>query len=208
MIRPPYSAIAAGPSPPFSFCFGLAGWLLPTSTCSFRCCRWCCCLLLCCAAAAAATAAAAAAVAAVCAGASFLLSCCCSAGLDACSCSERVGSAHNIAAPGDMFPEQICLVHFLKIVKWSQQTEPSEIPNIMATMHALLHPGPPIETYVQTLVRPKQASNLSFYSVGAQHSMELLPGCCFPSVRFWSCFGPLLRPRSSFLVKTSIGQRT
>ena len=80
MIRPPYSAIAAGPSPPFSFCFGLAGWLLPTSTCSFRCCRWCCCLLLCCAAAAAATAAAAAAVAAVCAGASFLLSCCCSAG--------------------------------------------------------------------------------------------------------------------------------
>ena len=141
MIRPPYSAIAAGPSPPFSFCFGLAGWLLPTSTCSFRCCRWCCCLLLCCAAAAAA---AAAAVAAVCAGASFLLSCCCSAGLDACSCSERVGSAHNIAAPGDMFPEQICLVHFLKMVKWSQQTEPSEIPNIMATTHALLHPGPRI----------------------------------------------------------------
>ena len=50
--------------------------------------------------------------------------------------------------------------------------------------------------------------SLRFYSVGAQHSMELLPGCCFPSVRCWSCFGPLLRPRSCFLVKTSIGQRT
>ena len=141
MIRPPYSAIAAGLSPPSSFCFGLAGWLLPTSACSFRCCRWCCCLLLCCAAAAAATAAAAAAVAAVCAGASFLLSCCCSAGLDARSCSERVGSARNIAAPGDMFPEQKCLVNghnrpspLKSRISWLLCTPPTPRPPLLKPM--------------------------------------------------------------------------